>query len=221
MVHFPSMESTLLLLISMIFYVILHGILVVFCDAMAQQVLVTGGTGVLGQSLIKGSLARGCDAYFTYRDSAKAQLLFDQGIDSGKGFYLDLAENKPYEDSLVARHLSTTDCEEYVLINNAGIGLPGTDISTLKTTLQTNCVAATELSMYFLSHVKEQSKRHASKPRLTVVHVSSGDGELVFLHSEIRRQIESLNSTMVCENIKIELFDNYSYNNIVRLGKHI
>jgi len=168
-------------------------------------VLVTGGTGILGRNLVKRALGCGCDTYFTYRDINKYNnLVVQREIDDPslfqKGIYLDLTE---VESSHHQEHLQSLplfdNCDEYVLINNVGIGLIGKEEQqALRTSIQINCLATISIAEFLVNKFSEVVISRSTRPsRLTVVHVSSGDGELLFLHSNVKRRIESLQSIKV------------------------
>lgn len=178
-------------------------------DATKIRVLVTGGTGTLGRSLVKGALNRDCDTYFTYRDLNKAQSL---GADLSNGLYLDLANLNQVGFSISQNFEclqalpSFEDCDEYVLINNIGIGLSGHTQTALIKSLRINCLATVSVSEFLVDRLRKWLVSHSTRPKLTVINVSSGDGELVFLYSNIRQQIESLDSIKVSN---IRLFISY------------
>jgi NAD(P)-dependent dehydrogenase (short-subunit alcohol dehydrogenase family) len=77
-----------------------------------------------------------------------------------------------------------------LLVNNAGVCLEGCTIEALKESLEVNCIGPAFLSEVFLNYANIDRKELGNQ--ISIINVSSGDGELVFLHSEIQRQINAL-----------------------------
>jgi short-subunit dehydrogenase len=80
--------------------------------------------------------------------------------------------------------------QRLIIINNAGVCLEGNTASILQETLQVNCLFPAALSDAFISRVDAGKE-------LIVVNVSSGDGELSYLHSDIARRITKLKTYQV------------------------
>jgi NAD(P)-dependent dehydrogenase (short-subunit alcohol dehydrogenase family) len=92
-----------------------------------------------------------------------------------------------FEDKVVNRRL--------LLINNAGVCLEGCTIEAMKESLKVNCLGPAFLCEMFLNYANNDHKEFGNQ--ISIINVSSGDGELVFLHSEIQRQINAIETYKV------------------------
>ena len=80
--------------------------------------------------------------------------------------------------------------DHVVVINNAGVCLEGASKETFTESLQVNCLSPMHLNELLISGLQSGEK-------LTIVNVSSGEGELVFLNSESQRKINELETYQV------------------------
>lgn len=80
--------------------------------------------------------------------------------------------------------------QRLIIINNAGVCVEGNTPSILQETLQVNCLFPASFSDAFISRI-------GAEMELVVVNVSSGDGELSYLHSDIERKITGLETFQV------------------------
>ena len=86
--------------------------------------------------------------------------------------------------------VAASNHEQLIIINNAGVCLEGNSRSVLQETLRVNCLFPAQLIGMFVN-------RSEAEAELVVVNVSSGDGELSYLHSDIERRISSLETYQV------------------------
>lgn len=84
--------------------------------------------------------------------------------------------------------------QRLIIINNAGVCLEGNTPSILQETLQVNCLFPASLSDAFISRIDAEKE-------LIVVNVSSGDGEISYLHSDIARRITNLETFQVSNTL--------------------
>lgn len=95
--------------------------------------------------------------------------------------------------------------EHMILINNAGVCLPGSDKEILK-----QSIALNTLLPLILAKEMEKFAVNNQEKRVTVVNISSGDGELVYLHSDIAQRIASIETLAgLVEYTSSELLDSY------------
>lgn len=86
--------------------------------------------------------------------------------------------------------LAANTYQQLIIINNAGVCLEGNTPSILQETVQVNCLFPAFLSEAFIDGI-------GAEKELIVVNVSSGDGELSYLHSDIERRITKLETFQV------------------------
>ena len=84
--------------------------------------------------------------------------------------------------------------QRLIIINNAGVCFEGNTPSILQETLQVNCLFPASLSDAFISRIDAEKE-------LIVVNVSSGDGEISYLHSDIARRITNLETFQVSNTL--------------------
>ena len=158
------------------------------------RVMITGGNGVLGQALIQHAVdtMTATTIFATYRTSSKCNLK-DTAVDHPSIIPLlldvnsDTIYNNALSDFFVNQPEMVASDHPFVLFNNAGVCLPGNTLSALQTSLLVNCWAPALLSHAlfrcpFTGHGR------------TVINVSSGEGELMLLHSEIQKQLQSIDN---------------------------
>lgn len=137
------------------------------------------------------------EVYPTYRNAGKLnQAGLQQKTDGSRIFpvnvspmfinILDLSNDLEAIRSVV----SAKKYEQLVIINNAGVCLEGNSHSILQETLQVNCLFPARLIETFYNGMDAGKK-------LVVINVSSGDGELSYLHRDIERRISSLETYQV------------------------
>ena len=80
--------------------------------------------------------------------------------------------------------------DHMVVINNAGVCLEGASKETFMESLQVNCLSPMHINELFISELQNGKE-------LTIVNISSGEGELVFLNSESQRRINELKTYQV------------------------
>ena len=189
--------------------------------------IITGGTGSLGQAIIQSNLLNDHLILSSYRNETKLsssmKCLSSSSSDNVIPFPLELGhihDKKLQLDNLhkiLDSHIN--DLDHVVLVNNAALCLPTTDPRSLISTLTVNCYAPYLLTLaliqYLLSNKNDMNRSNNNNKslsqRLTVVNVSSGDGEVVYLSSDILREIASIRTLKVhtCTYITLTLYRNY------------
>ena len=177
--------------------------------------IITGGTGSLGQAIIQSNLLNDHLILSSYRDEAKLSS-FIKTLSSSRSYNVipfpleldHIHDNKLQLDKLyniLDSHIN--ELEHVILVNNAAICVPTTDHQSLISTLTVNCYAPHLLTQALLQYIQtnqdsmsspDVNDKSLSPPqRLTVVNISSGDGELVYLSSDILREIASIHTLKV------------------------
>lgn len=152
------------------------------------RVMITGGNGVLGQALIQHAVdtMKATTIFATYRTSSKWNMNNDPSIIP---LLLDMNSDTKHNNKLSHFFINHPEIvasdQSFVLFNNAGVCLPGNTLSVLQTSLLVNCWAPALLSHALFRCPFTGYGR-------TVINVSSGDGELMLLHSEIQKQLQSI-----------------------------
>ena len=179
--------------------------------------IITGGTGSLGQAIIQSNLLNDHLILSSYRNEAKLSSTIKSVACNNNVIPFQLELDRIHNNNLqldnLYKHLDShiNDLDHVILVNNAAISLPTTDHQSLISTLTVNCYApyllTQALIQYILSNendlsISNDNKKSLSR-RLTVVNVSSGDGELVYLSSYIQREIISIHTLKVHMHIYI------------------
>ena len=167
-----------------------------FCFKSFSTVIITGSNGVLGSALVRQALLKGLPTVIGLRDRSKLHSVIEKLKETGKYAVLSPLEKitvrtlraEQVGDQQIANHLRGQRVQSnVVLFNNAAVCLEGIDHPSLQESIQTNAIFPAYLAQQVVENI-------GSEQNVTVVNVSSGDGELVFLNSEIRAQIESVAS---------------------------
>ena len=204
-------------------------------SSLRTALIITGGTGSLGQAIIQSNLLNDHLILSSYRNEAKLSSKMEAVSSSSNNnvipFQLKLDhihDNKLQLDKLYnVLDSRINELEHVILVNNAAICLPTTDHQSLISTVTVNCYApyllTQALIQYILSNkndTRTSDDNNKSLPRrLTVVNVSSGDGELVYLSSDIQREIASIHTLMVHMHIYILTPSvNSIYNDVSTVG---
>ncbi|KAG8470439.1 hypothetical protein KFE25_008860 [Diacronema lutheri] len=160
----------------------------VAADRGALGVLVTGGTGGIGEELVSQLAAAGHRVAFTARDVRAGRALQDHvqatyGPGAARCFPFDLLRARAKD---VAELLDAVERELClpigVVLNNAAICERGNDARTYARAARVNAVTPIAICLGSLSRMRARGFGR-------IVNVSSGDGERVYLHSEVREQI--------------------------------
>ena len=157
------------------------------------RIMITGGTGVLGQALIQHAIdTRTTTTIFaTYRRTSSKNNFNHPSI-----IPLLLEVNNETKHTMLSNffvhhpEIIASD-NPFVLFNNAGVCLPGNTLSALHISLLVNCWIPALLSNALFCCPSIGSSR-------TVINVSSGEGELVLLHSDIQKRLQSIDNYEVC-----------------------
>ena len=150
------------------------------------SVLITGSTGVLGRALVAHALASTSTSTHTIFTTHRRRSMDHWAHPPVNALFLD-ASNRADVSSFFTRH--QLQPSHLVVINNAGVCVDGQSATGLKASLDVNCWAPALLA--------EAAAAEAPERNVTVVNVSSGDGELVYLHSDVARRVHALDSVEV------------------------
>ena len=167
--------------------------------------IITGSTGVLGRRLVSACLSkRKVIVGLGYRDEGKLSELLASHSSDGRllPFFLDLAKaenevvfkTEEFFPKLLAR-MEGRD-RNIVLINNAGVFLQGSSVQAMKNSLSINAIKPAKLAICLNDLVTKHNKSKSSDSQisLTIVNISSGDGEVVYLSPAIQAQVSNLDT---------------------------
>mmetsp|Transcript_15744 Transcript_15744/g.36009 ORF Transcript_15744/g.36009 Transcript_15744/m.36009 type:complete len:271 (-) Transcript_15744:733-1545(-) len=90
-----------------------------------------------------------------------------------------------------------------ILVNNAAICVPGAGREILKQTLQVNFHGPARLSKLLMHHMAEKCEKNACGG--IIINISSGDGELACLNSELRRVLEEVQTEQELNQVLADL----------------
>lgn len=195
----------------------------------ARKVVLTGGTGTLGSAICRqlaGMLDKGhagdawdiSTVYVGYRNVDRLEKTL-QGVHDGNVASRDVLERTFLPFPCKFPHLSGTEIlpylqpssstdraleeDEVVIINNAGVCISGSSRSALQESLDINTIYPIRLARGVLFSPLLESCD------VTVVNVSSGDGELTWLHSDLAAAIEGINTFVEWHNFVGNERDNW------------
>lgn len=153
-----------------------------------SRAIITGSTGVLGSALVK-ALCKADDRVRVHALYRREQAAFElaSGLEKELKLYPDFnfCDMGRVHDSPLS--FVSSDPLDLLLVNNAAVCLRGTSPQIVRKSLLVNTLGPILL-------VQELMRRMGEGERVTVVNVSSGDGELANLHSSLARDIEQLDS---------------------------
>jgi len=148
--------------------------------------IITGSTGILGQSLVKACCSQGFHVIIGYRDSWKENELRKKVPDiclHSKSLFIDLS--RPYEISSATFADLGLECfDKLVLYNNGGVCLHGSTFEALRDSLIINALSPISLAELVMKTFINKEVR--------VVNISSGEGELIFLHSKLQKELQGI-----------------------------
>ena len=164
----------------------------------------TGSTGVLGQSLLFNSCSRGFqEVYAGYRNYHKMETLLIERL----ALYKELI--RPFQFEVRKGIISTfpvikKDCNHFIHINNAGICHRGLSRSIFAQSIEVNSLAPIRLAQHIILNNSIQTSCNIS-----IINISSGDGEIVYLNSYLQRRLMDINSIEVRAIMIIYRFDGF------------
>lgn len=84
--------------------------------------------------------------------------------------------------------------ERLILINNAGVCLEGNTQDVLLESLTVNCLSPVSICELLISkfQARDDAGDDGKGGQLTIINVSSGEGELLFLHSDIQDKVAAI-----------------------------
>lgn len=154
----------------------------------------TGGTGVLGSSIVKGLCSIGQHKILcSYRSIHKAHELLlklkeqRNFIISPQFFELDLTS---FNEEVRLPYLGgCTPSTDITLINNAAVCIHGSSFSSMQQSLVTNTLYPILFARQVIEFASANPEKH-----VRVIHVSSGDGEIAYINSQIASRISSIDN---------------------------
>ena len=162
------------------------------------RVFITGSNGVLGNKLVKNYLSdhgeSSCDVIASSRKT----------LDLLK---LDNLIEFPVDDNFF--HFNNENEQHIILINNAAVCLSGNSNDIKEETLLVNTIAPIKLSTLLYN-----DHRLYKNNKITIINISSGEGELIYLNTKIQSDIKDLQNINDLNNYINQLYnkniDNYN-----------
>jgi NAD(P)-dependent dehydrogenase (short-subunit alcohol dehydrogenase family) len=179
------------------------------------RALILGSSGVLGKVLIDHFHCRGHTVYAGSRYPQKLEDIFDDkkvipfefkyGIDP----FPENNGNFPKEvfDEFFDDGGSNVAAQNLVVVNNAAVCSKGKDVSDLKEAMAVNTLGPLRLSNLIINRALQSHLRPCCN--ITIINISSGDGELLMLNSGVAKNIEKIDDLDVLEDFILRLIDNY------------
>ncbi len=173
----------------------------------------SGATGVLGTRLSQAllqipSIVR---VYAGYRDFSKVKQLPQHTLLTPFPFDMDdIAIGLNTIESIIQKCSSN----EIILINNAAICQMGADQNILRETLHVNTLCPIKISKIVANQIKNFNQRHKDNIRLSIINISSGDGELVYFSTAFREELCRIKSVIELEDFIMTLH-NREYEDLV------
>jgi NAD(P)-dependent dehydrogenase (short-subunit alcohol dehydrogenase family) len=195
--------------------IIMGGISTAF--AFQASCTVLGGTGVLGSSICDEIMSREppVKLYVSYRDQGKAKAMIDrrrmkksQTASRPQFFDFDMAHVSETMNQAIPGFGSCDDADHQILINTIGVIHASASKEDLINQILINSLNPIILSQQLL-------RSRPIDKIMTMLHLSSGDGEIVFLNSQIADEllaIENLSAwfayvTQFLEDMKSPSYD--------------
>ena len=179
----------------------------------SKVVILSGATGVLGTRLSHAllqvpSIVR---IYAGYRNFSKVRLLPQHSSLTPFPFDMDDIEvGLNTIENIVQKYSSN----EIILINNAAICQIGVDQNNLRHTLHVNTLCPIKISKIVANQIDFFNKRHNDKIRLSIINISSGDGELAYFSTAFREELCRIKSVNELEDYILTLY-NRKYEDLV------
>ena len=139
--------------------------------------LVTGGNKGIGFEIVRGLLQAGCRVYLGAREAAKGQQAVEELAAEGDVRFLEVDLANQATLDAAAAHLLRAEGYLDILMNNAGINVPGdgspstADVRSVEQALQTNFLGTLAVTQTLLPLVKQAAAGR-------IVNVSSPLGSL-------------------------------------------
>ena len=179
---------------------------IILINGRVNRVLLTGASGTLGKAL--SAVINDYPRYNAYScwhgfRSSRNDLCFD-----GDTFVVDV-ENMafdnidhrafPVEDTYFSTDISKDTVHatlvHYVLINAIGVCCEGNSMAAASESVRVNALAPLVLARDFIQDGRLCAERgEDTMPAVTIINISSGEGELAFLHTDLARLISEISS---------------------------
>lgn len=163
--------------------------------------VVSGSTGVLGSALVRKFTSLQWITHAGYRceQNVQQRLLNNDNNHAIRSINLDRLSS----NSLLSC-MKSVNADHFVLVNNAACCLKGNAFESLTRSLNANVMLPVKLINEFLPLIANSNKT------VTIVNISSGDGELVYLNSKLASELKLLSSMPALESWIINLIKEYS-----------
>lgn len=131
--------------------------------------------------------------YPSFRNLDKCNVAFRRFNSAVKPIVIDMNDIESSAETIKAIVRGSKPGGEVILINNAGVCRTENTAEALMDSLTVNCLSPVHLSELLVSEHSTLDMMELGN-RLVVINVSSGDGELLFLHSEIASKIMAISN---------------------------
>ena len=138
----------------------------------------------------------------TYRDRgrldvANTQLNYDS-VPNIMPLIMDMNNIKSDLLSTFREIVTDTSLRKLILINNAGVCLEGNTRNILQESLDVNCLSPVSISELLIEEFSNPI-RVMNGDQLILINISSGDGELTYLHTDLAKNISGIKTFMVSQ----------------------
>jgi NAD(P)-dependent dehydrogenase (short-subunit alcohol dehydrogenase family) len=170
-----------------------------------QSCIVIGGSGTIGfeiSKILSENLHNDWRSSFRKHETRERDAL--NKIKKRSAFELELYETDRLQ--LPTFLAGGPHPIHYILINCAGVCLPGSSAEVMERTIKINTISPIKLAKLA---IQKYTRACEGRDLLSIVNVSSGEGELSFLHTRIAERIRSIQSITECDQYVEKLFRTY------------
>ena len=203
----------------------------------SSSVTILGGTSTIGKSIISLFCDKNYKVYASYRSKHKAQSLlqalsaakiknkpslFEYHFNEMNYNYSNITTIHDYDNSHSGDNDSLTNdlippgfgaCSPYkhnILINSVGVCLYGTSLAVMIESMNVNYLQPKILVDRLIDTYLHDDRYDCNQ--LTVINISSGDGERCYLHSTIAQALDNINDLQSLDDYVAKLFHNHDTN---------
>eukprot|EP01041_Mallomonas_annulata_P008371 gene8371-17252_t len=151
------------------------------------KVVITGSTGILGSALTKICCEQNFNVHAGYRNWDKMNIISTKLNEHSLQI---IPLHMDYKD-ILSNNFSfkiKNDTSHYIIFNNAGVCLKGSTYNNLFESLQINSLVPIKI----ITNVINEYYSHDCN--ISIINISSGDGELSFVHTDLQHKLLSLQS---------------------------
>ena len=136
----------------------------------------------------------------TYRDGGRLDAANTQfnsdSVSNIMPLVIDMNDIKSNLQSTFREILADTSLRKLILINNAGVCLEGNSRNILQESLDVNCLSPAFICELLIQEFSNPI-RVMNGDQLILINVSSGDGELAYLQTDLAKNISGIKTFMV------------------------